>query len=80
VDSNPKHRRKYTSSGLEHMMGTADRFKDSEKQPNDRPLLEFGSGMEIESLIIPAVEGMHTRHIESNNTMMNSALHRGGGF
>jgi phosphopantothenate---cysteine ligase (ATP) len=60
----PKHRRKYTSSGLEHMVGAAGHFKDSEKQPGDRPLLEFGPEMEIESLIIPAVEGMHTRHIE----------------
>jgi hypothetical protein len=62
------------------MVGTTGRFKDNKKQSDDRLLLEIGPEMEIDSLIIPAVEENPTRHIESNNTMMNSALHRGGGF
>ena len=76
----PKHGREYTSSGLEHMAGTACCFKDSEKGPDDMPLLELSLEMKIESLIIPAVERMYTRRIEGNIAMINSTLHKGGGF
>jgi phosphopantothenate-cysteine ligase len=60
----PRHRRKYTISGLEHMVGAAGRNSDSEKPSDTSSLPEVGPEMEIESLIIPAVEEIHTRHIE----------------
>jgi phosphopantothenate---cysteine ligase (ATP) len=53
------HRRKKTISGIEHLVGAADKEKPSDP---DEPLAE-GPEMEIESLIIPAVEEMHTKHI-----------------
>jgi phosphopantothenate---cysteine ligase (ATP) len=63
----PKHRRKYTISGLEHMVGIAGRSDNSGNLLDDSALLETGPEMEIESLIIPAVKEIHTRHIEASN-------------
>lgn len=57
----PWHRRKKTISGLEHLVGVAD--KEGPTDRNDLP--DGGPEMEIESLIIPAVEEMHTAHIKN---------------
>jgi phosphopantothenate-cysteine ligase len=56
----PRHRRKKTISGIEHLVGAADKEKPME--PDEVPAGE--PEMEIESLIIPAVEEMHTSHIQ----------------
>jgi phosphopantothenate---cysteine ligase (ATP) len=56
----PRHRRKKTISGIEHLVGAAD--KEKPMDPDDLPTGE--PEMEIESLIIPAVEEMHTNHIK----------------
>jgi phosphopantothenate-cysteine ligase len=56
----PQHRRKKTISGIEELVGAA-----SKDGPTDIDSLPSGEPeMEIESLIIPAVEEMHTKHIE----------------
>lgn len=55
----PRHRRKKTISGIESLVGVA-----SKEGPTDVHSLPEGEPeMEIESLIIPAVEEMHTKHI-----------------
>ncbi|KAI0008331.1 DFP-domain-containing protein [Xylariaceae sp. FL0662B] len=60
----PINRRKKTLSGLEDLVGAADRSYDN--QPLDPATLPEGEPeMEIESLIIPAVEEMHSKHVES---------------
>jgi phosphopantothenate-cysteine ligase len=61
----PIARRKKTISGLESLVGSADeRF--GEDRPIDPKLLPEGEPeMEIESLIIPAVEELHAKHIEA---------------
>jgi phosphopantothenate---cysteine ligase (ATP) len=62
----PRHRRKKTITGVEDMVGVAasggeigDRPLDPEDLPEGEP------EMEIESLIIPAVEELHTKHIKT---------------
>jgi phosphopantothenate-cysteine ligase len=62
----PRHRRKKTITGIENMVGVAASGGDiAEKplDPNDLP--EGEPEMEIESLIIPAVEEMHTIHMKN---------------
>ncbi|KAI1080526.1 DNA/pantothenate metabolism flavoprotein [Whalleya microplaca] len=60
----PINRRKKTLSGLEELIGAADRSGDN--QPLDPAMLPDGEPeMEIESLIIPAVEQLHSKHVES---------------
>lgn len=61
----PISKRKKTISGLESLVGAADEgFADD--QPIDPKLLPEGEPtMEIESLIIPAVEELHAKHIET---------------
>lgn len=59
----PRHRRTKSISGIEHMVGLAsngspDQLLDMSAIPEGEP------EMEIESLIIPAVEEMHTHYIE----------------
>jgi phosphopantothenate-cysteine ligase len=55
----PRHRRKKTISGIESLVGVA-----SKEGPTAVESLPAGEpDMEIESLIIPAVEEMHTKHI-----------------
>lgn len=63
----PRNRRKKTISGVENMVGVAA----SGGEVGERPLLpsELPEGepeMDIESLIIPAVEELHTAHIKSH--------------
>lgn len=61
----PIARRKKTISGLEGLVGAAEGVI-SEDRPIDPALLPEGEPeMEIESLIIPAVEELHTKHIEA---------------
>jgi phosphopantothenate-cysteine ligase len=62
----PRHRRKKTITGIENMVGVAASGGDIAEtplDPNDLP--EGEPEMEIESLIIPAVEEMHTTHIKN---------------
>jgi phosphopantothenate-cysteine ligase len=62
----PRHRRKKTISGIDHMVGVAASGGEGGDRPldvNDLPDRE--PEMEIESLIIPAVEELHTSHIEN---------------
>lgn len=59
----PAHRRKKTISGIEGLVGMAG-GKEGPSDPADLPSGE--PEMEIESLIIPAVEEMHSRHISLN--------------
>jgi len=62
----PRHRRKKTISGIEHMVGVAASGGEEGDRPSDvNDLPEGEPEMEIESLIIPAVEVLHTSHIES---------------
>jgi phosphopantothenate-cysteine ligase len=61
----PRHRRKKSISGIEDMVGMAARGSEVGNQPLDpKELPEGDPEMEIESLIIPAVEELHTSHIE----------------
>ena len=62
----PIARRKKTISGMEGLVGSADE-NFAEDRPIDPKLLPEGEPtMEIESLIIPAVEELHTKHIEAH--------------
>ncbi|KAI1433546.1 DNA/pantothenate metabolism flavoprotein [Xylaria sp. CBS 124048] len=70
----PSARRKVSGSGTEDLIGVAEREggsgKDSEEdrlnQPMDPASLPEGEPeMEIESLIIPAVEALHDEHVRS---------------
>jgi phosphopantothenate-cysteine ligase len=61
----PRHRRKKTITGVEDMVGVAasgGEIMDTPLDPKDLP--EGEPEMEIESLIIPAVEALHTSHIK----------------
>lgn len=61
----PIARRKKTISGIEGLVGAADEAF-GEDRPIDPKLLPEGEPeMEIESLIIPAVEELHAKHIEA---------------
>ncbi|KAG4433694.1 hypothetical protein IFR05_010833 [Cadophora sp. M221] len=61
----PRHRRKKTISGVENMVGVAASGGETGDRPLDpRDLPEGEPEMEIESLIIPAVEELHTSHIK----------------
>ncbi|KAI1379127.1 DFP-domain-containing protein [Hypoxylon crocopeplum] len=61
----PINRRKKTLSGVEDLIGAAGQ-KSAENQPLDPATLPEGEPeMEIESLIIPAVEELHSKHIRS---------------
>jgi len=60
----PRHRRKKSFGGIEHMVGLAGKEDDKPSDPHSLP--DGEPEMEIESLIIPAVEEMHSRHIANN--------------
>ncbi|KAH6720353.1 DNA/pantothenate metabolism flavoprotein [Leptodontidium sp. 2 PMI_412] len=61
----PRHRRKKTISGVENMVGVAASGGETGDRPLDpKDLPEGEPEMEIESLIIPAVEELHTSHIK----------------
>lgn len=61
----PRHRRKKTITGVENMVGVAASGGDVGDRPLDpKEVPEGEPEMEIESLIIPAVEELHTKHIE----------------
>jgi phosphopantothenate-cysteine ligase len=63
----PRNRRKKTISGIENMVGVAARGGEEAEKPLDPSELPEGEPeMEIESLIIPAVEELHTNHIKSH--------------
>lgn len=62
----PRHRRKKTISGVEDMVGIASRGGEVDDNPLDPNNLPDGEPeMEIESLIIPEVEQLHTSHIKN---------------
>ncbi|KAF4627279.1 hypothetical protein G7Y89_g10876 [Cudoniella acicularis] len=61
----PRNRRKKTISGIENMVGVAASGGEIGERPLDPSELPEGEPeMEIESLIIPAVEELHARHIK----------------
>jgi phosphopantothenate-cysteine ligase len=63
----PRHRRKKTISGVEDMVGVAASGGEIGERPLDpKDLPEGEPEMEIESLIIPAVEALHTSHIKNS--------------
>ncbi|XDG07871.1 hypothetical protein ABKA04_007486 [Annulohypoxylon sp. FPYF3050] len=63
----PINRRKKTISGVEELIGAADQKSGSgENKPLDPSMLPEGEPeLEIESLIIPAVQELHSQHIQS---------------
>jgi phosphopantothenate-cysteine ligase len=62
----PRSRRKKTISGVENLVGVAASGGEIGEKPLDPSELPEGEPeMEIESLIIPAVEEMHTSHIRN---------------
>jgi phosphopantothenate-cysteine ligase len=62
----PRSRRKKTISGVENLIGVAASGGEVGEKPLDPSELPEGEPeMEIESLIIPAVEEMHTSHIRN---------------
>jgi phosphopantothenate-cysteine ligase len=62
----PRHRRKKTISGVENMVGVAASGGEVGDRPLDPTELPEGEPeMEIESLIIPAVEELHSSHIKN---------------
>ncbi|KAF8846751.1 DFP-domain-containing protein [Acephala macrosclerotiorum] len=63
----PRSRRKKTISGVENMVGVAASGGEIGEEPLDpKDLPEGEPEVEIESLIIPAVEEMHTAHIKKS--------------
>ena len=63
----PRNRRKKTISGIENMVGVAARGgEEAEKPLKPEDLPEGEPEMEIESLIIPAVEELHSTYIKSH--------------
>jgi phosphopantothenate---cysteine ligase (ATP) len=63
----PRHRRKKTISGVENMVGVAASGGEVGERPLDPSELPEGEPeMDIESLIIPAVEELHAVHIKSH--------------
>ncbi|KUJ14535.1 DFP-domain-containing protein [Mollisia scopiformis] len=65
----PRSRRKKTISGVENMVGVAASGGEIGEKPLDpKDLPEGEPEMEIESLIIPAVEQMHTAHMEKSRS------------
>ncbi|ESZ93246.1 phosphopantothenate-cysteine ligase-like protein [Sclerotinia borealis F-4128] len=62
----PRSKRKRTISGVEDLVGTAARGGEVGDEPLDPNELPDGEPeLEIESLIIPAVEALHTSHINA---------------
>lgn len=59
----PRHRRKKTIGGTEEVIVSADDTSSKPLDPKDLP--DGEPELEIESLIIPAVKELHTRHIGS---------------
>jgi len=60
----PRHKRKKTITGNEELVGVAARRGEIGERPLDPNELPDGEPeIEIESLIIPAVEELHTSHI-----------------
>jgi phosphopantothenate-cysteine ligase len=63
----PRNRRKKTISGVENMVGVAASGGEVGERPLQASELPEGEPeIEIESLIIPAVEEMHSEHIRVN--------------
>ncbi|CAJ2503450.1 Uu.00g108440.m01.CDS01 [Anthostomella pinea] len=74
----PINRRKKTISGAEELVGAAERDRSTGGGGSNRPLdpatlPEGEPEMEIESLIIPAVEEWHSKHVESATTRNGGA-------
>jgi len=68
----PRNRRQRSISGLEHLVGASGNGAEADQKPLDPKDLPKGDpGMEIESLIIPAVEELHTKHIEKAGKMIS---------
>ncbi|ORY67391.1 DNA/pantothenate metabolism flavo protein [Pseudomassariella vexata] len=61
----PNHLRRRPSAGIEGLVGAADRSWEQDKPLDPATLPEGEPELEIESLIIPAVEELHQKHIDS---------------
>jgi len=59
----PRSRRKKSISGIADMVGMAGNGSEANQPLDPKELPEGDPEMEIESLIIPAVEELHTSHI-----------------
>ncbi|KAG0646948.1 Phosphopantothenoylcysteine synthetase [Hyphodiscus hymeniophilus] len=59
----PRSQRKKSTSGIADMVGMAGNGTEANKPLDPKDLPEGDPEMEIESLIIPAVEELHTKHI-----------------
>ncbi|ETS78507.1 hypothetical protein PFICI_10569 [Pestalotiopsis fici W106-1] len=60
----PRTRRRKSASGNEELVGAADSEWIQDKPMDPATLPEGEPGMEIESLIIPAVQELHDKHVE----------------
>lgn len=71
----PRDRRKKSIGGNERLVGVAAQGNETIERPLDPKELPDGEpGVEIESLIIPAVEEMHTSHIKKSQEPLKSPL------
>ncbi|KAI0385071.1 DFP-domain-containing protein [Hypomontagnella monticulosa] len=61
----PINRRKKTLTGAEELIGSAERSEKHNEPLDPATLPEGEPEMEIESLIIPAVEELHSKHIKA---------------
>ncbi|KAI4602201.1 hypothetical protein KJ359_009439 [Pestalotiopsis sp. 9143b] len=61
----PRTRRRKSASGNEELVGAADAEWIQDRPMDPASLPEGEPGMEIESLIIPAVQDLHDRHVEA---------------
>ncbi|RDL31505.1 CoaB-like protein [Venustampulla echinocandica] len=69
----PRNRRKKSIGGNERLVGVAAEGTETIERPLDPKDLPDGEPeVEIESLIIPAVEAMHTSHIKKNQESLKS--------
>lgn len=62
----PRTRRRKSASGNEGLVGAADTEWVQDKPMDPATLPEGEPGMEIESLIIPAVQELHDKHVEES--------------
>ncbi|KAH8193855.1 hypothetical protein TruAng_011979 [Truncatella angustata] len=62
----PRTRRRKSASGNEGLVGAADTEWVQDRPMDPATLPEGEPGMEIESLIIPAVQELHDRHVEES--------------
>ncbi|KAF9735097.1 hypothetical protein PMIN06_000869 [Paraphaeosphaeria minitans] len=77
----PEHRRTKSFSGVPSLVGSADATANQDQAEPSQSLLETQSeapkgepAVEIESLIIPAIEAMHTKYMEQTQTQTQTRI------